>query len=129
MSNVIDYERIDFQDRPATQTPLGERNLDKMDKAIYDIATYLNKEGEFILQASSWSASGSSTYPYKLFIQDGRYSDDDKPFGQVWGMNEIETQDEIDCIKYIKKVTVGHTGITVYATSAPTVNLKLILKM
>jgi hypothetical protein len=129
MSNVIDYERIDFQDRPSTQTPLGERNLDKMDQAIYDIATYLNKEGEFILQSSSWSASGSPIYPYKLFISDERYGDNDKPFGQVWGINEIETQDEIESIGYIKKITVDHTGITVYATSAPTVNLKLILKM
>lgn len=125
----IDYEKVDWEDEPSTQTSVSRRNLGKMDQAIYDIAKYLNKEGEFILQTSSWSSSGSSTYPYKLFIQDGRYSDDDKPFGQVWGMNEIETQDEIDCIKYIKKVTVDHTGITVYATSAPTVNLKLILKM
>lgn len=126
MSN-IDYERVNWEN--GTRTPLGATNLNKGDKAIDDIAKYINKTGEYILQASNWSATGSSQYPWILNISSTKYSDDDTPIAQAWGMGEIETSDEITSISYIKKVIVSTSGIKVYASAKPTVNLKLVLKM
>ena len=126
MSN-IDYERVNWEN--GTRTPLGAANLNKGDKAIDDIAKYLNKTGEYTLQTSAWTATSSEQYPWVLNISSTKYSDDDTPIAQAWGMGEIETSDEITSISYIKKVIVNTSGIKVYASSKPTVNLKLVLKM
>ncbi len=125
---VIDYERVNWQNSIAT--PLGARNQNKMDKGIKDIADYLNKTNEYTLMSSGWASTGNVTYPYvnNLSVSDV-YADEDYPLAQVWGMNDIETAEEITSISYVKKVIVGPTGIKVYASNRPTVNLKLVLKL
>jgi len=125
----IDYDLINWEDSPSTSTPIARRNLDKMDRAIYDVANYLKKTNTYILESSSWVSSGNSIYPYKLVIQSDKYTNDDSPICQAWGMNDIETQDELTSINYIKKVIVDLSGVTVYASSKPTVNLKLVVKL
>ena len=124
---VIDYERVNWQNSIAT--PLGARNQNKMDKGIDDIAKYLNKTGEYTLLASNWTATGDATYPYinELAVPN-IYTSEDHPIAQVWGMGDIETEDELTGISYISKVIVNVTGIKVYALDIPSVNLKLILK-
>lgn len=127
----IDYDRINFEDLPSNLTPLASRILNRMDKAIDDIVKHINKEEEYTLNSSGWVSISSyeGPYNYKYFISTNIFSDDDIPICQTWGMNDIETQDEITSIGYIKKVMVDSSGITVYASSKPTVNLKLILKV
>lgn len=125
----IDYEMVNWEDEPSTQTSVSRRNLNKMDKAIYDMAKYLNKSKTYILETSSWIGSGSDIYKYMLQISTTDYTDNDMPICQVYGINDIETQDEITSIGYIKKIIVNNSGILVYATSKPISNLKLILKM
>lgn len=124
----IDYEKVDWEDEPSTQTSVSRRNLGKMDDALYRISKKLDKTSEIILQSSGWISSGESQYPYKLFSAIDKFEDDDHPLCQVWGVNEIETEDELNCIKMVKKVIVDHTGVTVYASDRPTVNLKMILR-
>lgn len=124
---AIDYDRINWED--SLRTPLGQRNLNKMDKGIKDLANLANKTGEYTLLASSWTATGDSTYPYinELAVPNV-YTSEDHPIAQVWGMGDIETEDELTGISYISKVIVNVTGIKVYALDIPSVNLKLILK-
>lgn len=124
---VIDYERVNWQNSIAT--PLGARNQNKMDKGIKDIADHLNKTNEYILLSSNWISTGNDMYPYvnELAIPNV-YTVEDHPLAQIWGMNEIETTDEIDGISYISKVIVNITGIKVYASNLPIVDLKLVLK-
>lgn len=124
---VIDYDRVNWQDN--LNTPLGQRNLNKMDKGIKDITIQMNKTGEYTLLSSSWVATGNTTYPYSNSLAvPGVYTLEDHPIAQVWGMGDIETEAELTGISYISKVTVDATGITVYATNAPSVDLKLVLK-
>ena len=127
--SIIDYDRVNFQNLPSLQTPVDEDNLNKMDKAIDDIANYINKSRIYILNSTAWVATSNETYPYKMTISSYEFSDDDTPICQVWGVNEIENEDEMVGISYIKKVIVNSTGITVYASNRPTVNLKLVLKV
>lgn len=124
---VIDYERVNWQNSIAT--PLGARNQNKMDKGIKDIADHLNKTNEYTLLSSNWVATGNTTYPYinELAVSDV-YTVEDHPIAQVWGMSDIETDDEIEGISYISKVIVDTNGIKVYAINTPSVNLKLIIK-
>lgn len=125
--SAIDYDRIHWQDN--LNTPLGQRNLNKMDKGINDVVEYINRTAEYILLSSNWVSTQGGTYPYvnELAILD-EYTIEDHPIAQVWGINEMETPDEITAIGYIKKVIANPTGIKVYASNVPTVNLKLILK-
>lgn len=125
----LTYEKINFEDKPATTTPVDSSNLNHMDGAIYDIVSHINKSTSYTLSESSWMASGNSIYPYTLTISTTIYDDSDIPICQVWGMDEFETADEITCRAYIQKVIVDSTGITVYATEKPTVDLKLSLKV
>lgn len=127
----IDYEMIDWEDEPSTQTSVSQRNLGKMDKAIYDIATYLNKkiDKEYVLLADNWIVSGDIIYPYYYVISSTEYSDNDHPLAQVWGINAIETEQELDAIKLITKVVVSSSSITVYASGSIDTDLKLVLKM
>lgn len=127
----IDYEKVDWEDEPSTQTSVSRRNLGKMDQAIYDIAKYLNKktDKEYILSADNWIVSGDIIYPYYYSISSTEYSDDDHPLAQVWGINTIETEQELDNIKLIAKVIVSSSSITVYASGSIDTDLKLILKM
>ena len=125
----IDYDRINWQNIPSPNTALEADNLNKMDKAIYDIVNYVNKASEFILSSSAWVTTSNEQYPYKLAIASSNYSDSDYPICQVWGVNEIETEDESLCITYIKKVIVNSLGVIVYASTQPTVDLKLVLKV
>lgn len=127
MSN-IDYERVNWEN--GKRTPLNANNLNNMDKTISEVVNYINKVGEYILLNSEWShISSEGAYTYKYFISTYIYSDSDIPTCQTWGMHDIETQDEITSISYIKKVIVDSTGVTVYASSKPTVDLKLVLKV
>lgn len=123
----IEYERINWEN--GMRTPLGAANLNKGDKAIDDLVKYVNKSGEYTISANNWQSSSSSIYPYINTIgAQGVFSNSDYPIAQVWGMGEIETSDEMLGISYIAKVIVDPSGIKVYATSQPTVDLKLILK-
>lgn len=124
---IIDYERVNWENSIAT--PLGARNQNKMDKGIDDIAKYINKSNEYMLLSSNWTATGNSTYPYiNSLAVPGIYTVEDHPIAQVWGVGDIETEAELAGISYISKVIVDTTGIKVYATNTPSVNLKLILK-
>lgn len=126
----IDYERINFQDIPANLTPLAARLLNRIDKTVYDITNYLNKSKEYLLNANDWGSSGDIIYPFIYIISDpGVYENSDTPMAEIWGTHEIETQEELDSIKYITKVIVDESGVKVYANSRVNVNLKLILKM
>ena len=126
---AIDYERIDFQDKPSTLTPMAARILNRIDKAMDDVVTYLNKSATYIMTSSGWTATGETTYPYIYEISTNKYANDDTPIAQVYGTHDIDTADEIICAKYIGKVIVNTTGVKVYATNQPTVDLKLVLKM
>lgn len=127
MSN-IEYERVNWEN--GTRTPLNANNLNNMDKTISEVVNYINKVGEYILLNSGWTnISSTGVYTYKYFISTSIYSDSDIPTCQPWGMHDIETQDEITSISYIKKVIVDSTGVTIYASSKPTVDLKLVLKV
>lgn len=39
----FDYDPINWEDYPATSTPLSSANLNKMDRAIYQLAAILNE--------------------------------------------------------------------------------------
>lgn len=39
----FDYDPINWEDYPATSTPLSSANLNKMDQAIYQLAAILNE--------------------------------------------------------------------------------------
>lgn len=124
---IPDYERVNWQDN--INTPLGARNLNKGDKALKDVVDHINKTNSYILRTDNWVSTGNISYPYKNFIGiQNVYSDDDHPIAQVWGMSDIETEDELTGISYITKVIVDTTGITVYAINTPSVDLKLVLK-
>lgn len=124
---VIDYERVNWEN--SITTPLGARNQNKMDKGIKDIVDYLNKTSDYTLLSSNWSYTGNVTYPYvNILSVPGVYKSEDHPIAQVWGMGDIETEDELTGISYISKVVVDVTGIKVYATNTPSVNLKLVIK-
>ena len=124
----IEYEKINFQDRPSNMTPLAARILARLDNAMSDVVTQLNKTRSYILPTTGWISTGEPTYPYKLIIPSYEYKDDDVPICQAWGINDIETAAEIDAIKLIKKVIVDHAGITIYATAIPEVSVKLVIK-
>ena len=101
----IDYERINFQDIPANLTPLAARLLNRIDKAVYDISNYINKSKEYLLNSSDWGSSGDIIYPFIYRISDpGVYENSDTPMAEIWGTHEIETQEELDSIKYIDYV-------------------------
>ena len=124
---IPDYERVNWQNN--INTPLGARNLNKGDKALKDVVDHINKTNSYTLRANSWTGTGSSTYPYMNRISiPGVYTDDDHPIAQAFGMGDIETEAELASISYISKVIVNATGITVYATNTPSVDLKLVLK-
>lgn len=124
---VIDYERVNWVN--SINTPLGARNQNKMDKGIKDIVDYLNRTNNYTLSSSNWSSTGNVTYPYvNTLAVPGVYTSEDHPIAQVWGMGDIETEDELTSISYISKVVVNATGIKVYATNMPSVDLKLVLK-
>lgn len=125
MSN-IEYERVNWENG---RTPLGANNLNKGDKAIDDLVKYVNKSNTFILQSSAWTATGNAQYPWYLTISSNQYTSSDIPICQVWGMNDIETDIELTCIPYVKKVIVDSSGLKVYASDKPTVNLRLNLKV
>ena len=38
----FDYEPVNWEDYPATSTPLSSANLNKMDQAIYQLAAIIN---------------------------------------------------------------------------------------
>lgn len=124
----IDYEQIDFKDLPSLDTPLAARILNRMDGTIYNLVKYVNKTETFVLSSSNWVGSGDAQYPYKQIISSNKYDDSDVPLAQVWGTHNIETSDEITSISYVKKVIVSTSGVTVYASNRPTVDLKLVLK-
>ncbi len=126
----IDYDRINFEDLPSNLTPVAARILNRMDKAIDDIAVYINDRDdiEYLLLASNWASSGDITYPYYYSISSTKYKDSDHPIAQVWGTNEVETESEINDIKKVTKVVVNNNGIKVYASGSISVNLRLILK-
>ncbi len=122
----IEYERVNWENG---RTPLGANNLNKGDKAIADLVDYVNKSNIFTLQSSAWHATGNAQYPWSMTISSDQYNSSDIPICQVWGTNEIETDIEVTNITYIKKVIVDSSGITVYASSKPTIDLKLVLKV
>ena len=126
MSN-IEYERVNWEN--GVRTPLNDVNLNKSDKALYEVVQHINKTNTYTVSANNWSSTSNPVYPYqnRIYVPNV-YSDDDIPAAQLWGTNEIETTEEITSIGYITKVIVDKTYITIYAKDRPTVDLKLSLK-
>ena len=124
----IDFERVNWEN--GANTPLNDINLNKSDRALDEVVKYINKTNTYSIETYSWQSTGNPIYPYKARIYaNGIYSNSDIPIAQVFGMNDIETQEEITSMSYVTKVIVDAQGIDVYAKDQPTVKLKLVLKL
>lgn len=125
-------ERINWVNRPATTTPINDVNLNKVDAALRTIDDRVISVGfkrTYDLTASKWSTgSDDSYYPYSYKIATADYEDDSTPDAVVYVNSSSETAEEHAAIESIGKIWCDHTGVTVYATSKPSMNLKLQLK-
>ena len=122
-------ELIDWENNPpSTRTPIDEVNLGKGDKALRELddrVLALGRSWDTILLASGWSTSGGViTYT----VNTDFFDDDDHPIAQVWGTNTPETEDEVTQRNYITKIICTSSSVVVYASTQPTVDLKLIMR-
>lgn len=120
-------ERINWENTPSKATEIDEINLNKGDKALYEMdrrILSLGKSYEFILDPNNWNN-------YVYTIQTDFFEDDDHPIAQVWGTNTPETYDEISDRAKIQKILCTSTAITIYANSSSspiTQTLKLVIR-
>lgn len=125
-------ERINWVNNAPPQTPIDQVNLNKMDKAIFEMDARLMELGYtkiFDLSKNSWQDSDpNDAYPFYQTIESSLYSDDSTPMAMISSSGKDETKAEMDAVAAISKVWVNSTGITVYSTIKPTVDLTLTLK-
>lgn len=119
-------ERINWENTPSKATEIDEINLNKGDKALYEMdrrILSLGKTYEFILDPNNWN-------DYTYTIQTNFFEDDDHPIAQVWGRNTPESYEEIMDRAKIQKILCTSTAITIYAdrSSPITSTLKLIIR-
>lgn len=126
-------ERINWTNRGGP--PLDENNLNKGDKALREIDDRVISVGvinDYILEPSKWNlASGPEDiyYRYVYSIDEaGVYKNDSSPMAIVMTTGENESDEEHNSISYIGKVWVDENGVRVYATTPPTVELKLRIR-
>lgn len=122
-------ERINWVNRV---TPLNDVNLNKMDSALKTIDERVVQVGiknTYDLLAANWEIENeSSHYPYYYRIPSEDYDINSSPDAVVYTPNPHETEEEHASIEMVGKVWCDASGVTVYATNRPTVDLKLQLK-
>lgn len=124
-------ERINWVNGSGGNTPLDEKNMNKMDKALQEIDGKLMSTGaphEHRVPSNNWYYTSSGTYPYYQTISTSIYKDDSVPVAILSTPGKEETAAEHESLSYVKKVWFDSNGITLYATNRPTANLKLLVR-
>ena len=88
-----------------------------------------NVVNTFNVASTAWVANPDSTtstdYPYVATISTTYFSNDSQPIWQMNGVGSLPTETEREAINMILEAVFTSTGITLYATDQPAVNLVL----
>lgn len=101
---------------------------------LSDIILDLSGINKFDVLATNWIANSDTNtqgaYPYILTISSNKYSDTSVPMWDIIGTSTtgIPTTDEKDAIDLISLAYFNASGITLYATDRPSVNVVLRVK-
>lgn len=137
MANTTNWEpaypeKINWQNLPATNTPIDEVNLGKSDNAlriIDDRVISLGKTNTYTIQPNEWYASGNPDYPYMWFKSTSDYSDDDNPSGIVTGVgNPPQKAAQTEISDNIAFAYCDHTGVYLYANFKPNYTYVFVVK-
>ena len=86
----------------------------------------------FSIATTDWVANQDSTtstdYPYVATITTAIYQNDSRPIWQMNGVGTIPTSTERESIAMVLEAVFLSTGVTLYATDEPTVDLVLEVK-
>lgn len=124
--------RINWANGSGGKTPVDEGNLNKGDKALREIDDRVLKLGvinDYVLNATGWTNLADDLYyDWKYTISTDIYSDDSSPEAIVYTNGDNETEDAHNALSYIGKVWVDSTGVKIYATSKPNIDLNLRIR-
>ncbi len=87
-----------------------------------------------MLDASNWTANTDTAtqdvYPYVYVISTSIYNNASRPVWQIDGTAStgIPTATELEAIAFIQDAYFSTSGVTVYATDEPTVNVVFVAK-
>lgn len=88
-----------------------------------------NVVNTFNVASTAWVANSDSTtstdYPYVATISTTYFSNDSQPIWQMNGVGSLPTETEREAINMILEAVFTSTGVTLYATDQPAVNLVL----
>lgn len=88
-----------------------------------------NVVNTFNVASTAWVANSdsttSSTYPYVATISTTYFTNDSQPIWQMNGVGTLPTDTEREAINLVMEAIFTSTGVTLYATDQPTVNLVL----
>jgi len=88
-----------------------------------------NVVNTFNVASTAWVANPdsttSSTYPYVATISTTYFTDDSQPIWQMNGVGTLPTSTEREAINLVLDAIFTSTGVTLYATDQPTVDLVL----
>lgn len=130
--NAVYPKRINWQNRPGSDTPIHADNLNKGDSALREIDERVLSLGYtkiIDIPTTAWTEiTQEGIYNYIFEYETTDYTDDSTPIASIYSGSENDTITQFNAMEKIGKVWCSATGVKVYATELPEVDLKLMLK-
>lgn len=117
---------------PATAITYNNTTSGLASSTVQGAIDEISVDNTFTVESTDWTANQDSTtstdYPYVAQITTAIYQNDSRPIWQMNGVGTIPTSTERESIAMVLEAVFLSTGVTLYATDEPTVDLVLEVK-